>query len=209
MTADNDSRQPSLFSTIEGLELPNADIVIHRSAFESQEADNHFDGLTSEIDWRQEQMRMFNKIINIPRLTAWYGDDGKPYTYSGIEMQPSPWTDRLLEIKTRVESLANATFNSVLLNQYRDGSDSVAWHADNEPELGPAPVIGSVSFGAKRDFQFRANVPSSSAMKTTIELRHGDLLVMGGNTQKFWNHQIPKRANASARINMTFRKIYV
>lgn len=209
MTADHARRQPSLFSTTEALQLPHADIVIHRSAFGPQEADDHFDGLISEVDWRQEQIRMFDKPIDIPRLTAWYGDEEKPYTYSGIEMHPSPWTKRLLEIKARLESLSETTFNSVLLNQYRDGSDSVAWHADNEPELGPAPVIGSVSFGATRDFQFRSNDPSPDDTTTTIELRHGDILVMGGDTQKFWNHQIPKRANVNTRINLTFREIYV
>jgi alkylated DNA repair dioxygenase AlkB len=209
MTAKHDRAQPSLFSASEALELPNADIVIQRSLFDPQEADDHFDALISEIDWRQEQIRMFDKTTNIPRLTAWYGDDEKPYTYSGIEMQPSPWTERLLVIKTRVESLSETTFNSVLLNQYRDGSDSVAWHADNEPELGPVPVIGSVSFGATRDFQFRSNDPSGEGVTTTIELRHGDVLVMGGDTQKFWNHQIPKRANASTRINLTFRTVYL
>ena len=151
---------------------------------------------------------MFGRSTAIPRLTAWYGDEDKPYTYSGIQMSPLPWTSRLQTIKRLVESVAEETFNSVLLNQYRDGSDSVAWHADNEPELGATPTIGSVSLGATRAFQFR-NITDYKEDEITeeVQLGHGDVLIMRGDTQKYWNHQIPKRANATARINLTFRRI--
>jgi len=208
MTAKHQHGQPSLFTSIEEVDLPNADIVIHRSLFDVQEADEHLEGLLFETHWQQEQIRMFGKMTDIPRLTAWYGDEDKPYTYSGIEMAPLPWTTRLETIKKQVESVSETTFNSVLLNRYRDGSDGVAWHADNEPELGPAPIIGSVSFGATRAFQFR-NITDSKENEMTeeVQLRHGDVLIMGGGTQKYWNHQIPKRTKADPRINLTFRKI--
>ena len=210
MTSSDHSSQPSLFTSIEPLDLPNTDIVIHRSLFDGEEASDHFDGLLSETKWTQETIQMFGKITNIPRLTAWYGDEDKPYTYSGIQMLPLPWTQRLHTIKARVESISQTVFNSVLLNQYRDGNDSVDWHADDEPELGSNPVIGSVSFGGTRDFKFRNKDDKSGDTQTTktVELRHGDVLLMSGETQRFWNHQIPKRAKAEPRINLTFRTIY-
>lgn len=209
MAASEYSSQSSLFTLVEPIDLPNAEIVIHRSLFDGEEASRHFDGLLSETKWSQETIQMFGKVTNIPRLTAWYGDADKPYTYSGIQMQPLPWTERLLEIKTRVETISQTVFNSVLLNQYRDGNDSVDWHADDEPELGANPVIGSVSFGGIRDFRFRSKDADSSDTHTTetIELRHGDVLLMSGETQRNWNHQIPKRAKADPRINLTFRTI--
>jgi len=211
MTPKNSSDQSSfIFDAIERVELPNADITLHRGLFDLSEAENHFQGLLSEIHWQQEQISMFGKTSDIPRLTAWYGDEDKPYTYSGIQMQPLPWTERLLAIKTRVESISHTVFNSVLLNQYRDGSDKVDWHADDEPELGLNPVIGSVSLGGTRDFNFRSKDDDSSGKRTTetVELRHGDVLLMSGETQRYWNHQIPKRAKASPRINLTFRTIH-
>ena len=208
MATKKSQNQASLFSSVEMLDLPNSSIPIHRNLIDSNEAEDHFIALLSEVHWSQEQIQMFGKATNIPRLTAWYGDEDKPYTYSGIEMSPLPWTPRLQTIKTLVESVAEETFNSVLLNYYRNGSDSVAWHADNEPELGLTPTIGSVSLGAPRAFQFR-NVTDCKEDEITleVELRNGDVLIMGGDTQKYWNHQIPKRANAKARINLTFRRI--
>ena len=210
MSKSQRSSQPPLFSLVEPIDLPNAELVIHRALFNDEEATDHFEALLSETKWSQETIQMFGKVTNIPRLTAWYGDADKPYTYSGIQMQPLPWTERLLEIKTRVETISQTVFNSVLLNQYRNGNDSVDWHADDEPELGANPVIGSVSFGGVRDFKFRSKDADSSDTQTTetIELRHGDVLLMSGETQRNWNHQIPKRAKADPRINLTFRTIH-
>ena len=133
---------------------------------------------------------MFGKKVMQPRLTALYGDEGISYSYSGITMEPIPWSKTLLEIKGKVEELAEARFSHVLLNFYRDGQDSMGWHRDNEASLGPEPVIASVSFGVPRRFQFRNYVDKKE--KLQIELGHGSLLLMKGTCQDHWEHQIPK-----------------
>ena len=134
----------------ERLTLAGAEVVLHRGLFGGPEADAHLAGLLDEVEWAQQQIAMFGRVHDEPRLTAWYGDPDSRYTYSGITMDPSPWTDRLLVIRAVAEDAAGTTFNSVLLNRYRDGRDSMGWHADDEPELGRTPVIGSVSLGATR-----------------------------------------------------------
>lgn len=149
---------------------------------------------------------MFGRRQQIPRLTAWFGDRLKDYTYSGITMTPNPWTDLLAEIRDRTGALAGTHFSSVLLNLYRDGRDSVAWHADDEPELGPEPIIGSVSLGATRRFHLRPRDRSSETV--SVDLEHGDVLVMRGPMQHSWQHQVPKTAKTvGPRINLTFRQI--
>ena len=144
----------------------------------------------------------------MPRLQYWVGDRGSNYGYSGIRLEPKPWTDTILTIKERVESLTNEQFNSVLLNYYRDGQDSVSWHADDEKELGRHPIIASVSFGAHRKFQFRPKAKDDKR-RFQMELRHGSVLVMGNTLQNKWLHQLPKISGLKeSRINLTFRKIY-
>jgi alkylated DNA repair dioxygenase AlkB len=126
--------------------------------------------------------------------------------YSGITVEPKPWTDPLKQIKERVEEVAEVNFNSVLLNHYRNERDSVSWHSDDEPELGKNPVIGSVSFGDVRDFQLRHK--TNKSMKINEKLPHGSYLEMAGSTQHHWEHQIPKRSRKiGPRINLTFRII--
>ncbi|HNN87507.1 MAG TPA: alpha-ketoglutarate-dependent dioxygenase AlkB, partial [Pseudomonadales bacterium] len=141
------------------------------------------------------------------RLTAWYGDEGSRYQYSAVNLHALPWTPTLLNIKQRVEAHSDGiTFNSVLLNLYRNGSDGVAWHSDNEAELGPKPIIASVSFGQERPFQLR-HIQDKN-LKYSLPLPHGSLLIMRGETQRNWLHQIPKSAKAMApRINLTFRVV--
>jgi alkylated DNA repair dioxygenase AlkB len=188
------------------LPMPDADVRLYSNFFSPAESDRLFQTLKDEIAWKQENARFGGKSVPLPRLTAWYGDAGKSYSYSGITVHPTPWTPALIEIKTRVESVANATFNSVLLNYYRDGRDSVAWHSDDERELGLNPVIASVSFGAARDFQFKHKTNPDLRQKVT--LTHGSLLLMTGATQHFWKHQIPKtKRPLDGRINLTFRVI--
>ena len=131
--------------------MADAHVVLYRSAFSSGEADDLFRELRQGIDWRQKTVRLFGRIVQIPRLTAWHGN--RPYTYSGLIMNPEPWTPPLMAIKRRTEELSGRCFNSVLLNLYRDGRDSVSWHSDDEPELGPEPTIASVNLGATRLFQ--------------------------------------------------------
>jgi alkylated DNA repair dioxygenase AlkB len=156
--------------------------------------------------WREDTFKIYGREVPVPRLIAWYGDPGREYGYSKIVMAPVPWTPALLDVKARVESAAGAGFNSVLLNYYRDGRDSVSWHSDDEPELGPAPVIGSVSFGATRKFQLRHR--ADRGRRYALDLTHGSLLVMRGPTQRCWQHQVPKTARAvGPRVNLTFRTI--
>jgi len=174
--------------------------------FSEQESDLYFNSLIKEISWKQEPIIIFGKQIMQPRLTAWYGDEGKSYRYSGIIMQPQRWTETLLEIKKRIETIAAVSFNSALLNQYRDGKDSMGWHRDNEKELGTNPVIGSVSFGAVRKFMMKHYQDKS--LTSSVELSHGSFLLMHGQTQHYWMHSIPKTTKPlGPRINITFRVI--
>lgn len=160
----------------------------------------------TNIRWKQDSIKLYGKSVPLPRLTAWYGDAGAAYSYSGIKSEPNPWNDGLLHLKQRIEKLSGSSFNSVLLNWYRDGQDSLSWHADDEKELGLNPIIASANFGATRDFQLRRN--DDHDHKISLPLRHGTLLIMRGELQQHWRHAVPKRANvAVARFNLTFRTI--
>ena len=158
------------------------------------------------IEWKQDTINMYGRLLPLPRLSAWYGDNDKPYTYSGITLQPNAWSSDLLELKQAVEKEAKTSFSSVLLNRYRDGKDYVGWHTDAEKELGRNPIIGSVNFGASRKFQLRRI--NNRKEKFEVVLGHGSLLVMMGETQHYWQHQVPKTAKKiDERINLTFRKM--
>lgn len=188
-------------------DLPDADITLFDSFFTNQESKNLHQKLIDNIQWRQDKIKIFGKLIDQPRLTAFYGDGTKDYSYSGIVMKPNDWNDDLLFIKNRVEEVAKITFSSVLLNYYRDGKDSMGWHSDDEKELGQNPVIGSVSFGESRVFQMRHKF-KKDIKKVDIELKDGSFLLMKGTTQHFWQHQIPKtKRELESRINLTFRVI--
>ena len=188
------------------LDLQDASITLFREYFPSLKADEYFSGL-QDVPWHQEEIIVFGKKYPEPRETAWYGDQGTTYTYSGITHTPKPWTPVLSEIREKIENETQARFNSVLLNRYRNGQDSVAWHADDEPELGENPVIASVSLGQTRRFQLRHKFLLKKAV--SLDLHHGDLLVMSGKTQHFWEHQVPKtKQEIPARLNLTFRNIY-
>jgi alkylated DNA repair dioxygenase AlkB len=185
--------------------IRNGEYLHDRCFFEKPISDNYLNNLLGSIDWKQEKMNMYGKELLFPRLTAWYGDNDKPYSFSGITLQPNAWTHELLEIKRKVETKVNATFNSVLLNRYRSGNDSISWHTDAEKELGKNPIIASVNFGATREFQLRH---IHTKEKLSIELSHGSLLIMMGELQHFWQHQIPKtKKPVKERINLTFRVI--
>jgi alkylated DNA repair dioxygenase AlkB len=161
----------------------------------------------NETPWRQDPITVFGKSYSQPRLTALYGNQDLSYGYSGIRMQPLPWTKTLLEIKNKIESITPVKFTTVLLNLYRDGKDSNGWHADNEKELGINPYIASLSLGQSRDFHLKHNTKKEQRIK--IELHHGGLLLMGGTTQHFWKHQIAKTAKPiGPRINLTFRVVH-
>lgn len=181
------------------------DIVIQADFFTAGESARIFEQLKAQIGWHQDVMRFGRREVPQPRLTAWYGDDGKTYVYSGINNHPLPWTALLLALKAKAEDFAESAFNSVLLNYYRDGGDSVGWHADNEPELGERPVIASLSFGATRTFELRRRTTGKVAK---LPLSSGSILVMRGTTQHHWVHRVPKEPGSASRINLTFRFVY-
>jgi alkylated DNA repair dioxygenase AlkB len=160
----------------------------------------------TNIKWKQDWIKFYGKILPLPRLTSWYGDSGKSYTYSGIKSDPNQWNKGLLYIKGRIEQCAGAEFNSVLLNWYRDGDDHLSWHSDDESELGVNPIIASANFGETRDFIIRRRDDKSK--RIALPLKHGTLLIMRGELQRFWEHSVPKRKNVrGSRFNLTFRRI--
>jgi alkylated DNA repair dioxygenase AlkB len=188
------------------LNLPDADVRLYMGFLPPSSADRLLRELLETTDWRQESFRLYGKDIQFPRLTAWYGDEGAGYVYSGIKNVPLPWTSPILEVKRAVEPACAVVFNSVLLNRYRTGRDSVSWHADDEPEFGENPVIASVSFGGTRAFQLKHK--KRKGLKASIELTHGSLLIMRGGTQANWLHQIPKTVkDVEERLNLTFRAV--
>jgi alkylated DNA repair dioxygenase AlkB len=187
-------------------DLPDATITFHEHFFDAQESVILMESLITEIDWQQYQIKIFGKSLDQPRLTAYYGQDHPYYAYSNIKLQPIPFTPILLSIKNKIEALTLEKFNGVLLNYYRNGDDSMGWHADDEKELGTNPVIASLSFGATRNFQLQHRL-EKSIPKQSIALNDASLLVMQGGTQHYWKHQIPKQKNKGPRINLTFRKI--
>jgi alkylated DNA repair dioxygenase AlkB len=191
----------------EAFALADADLVLYPQFFSQVESDALFAELRQATPWGQGHITLYGQRHAEPRLTAWYGDAGKRYSYSGQTLEPLPWTPLLLDVKARVDAAAQTEFNSVLLNLYRNGRDSNGWHQDNEPELGHNPVIASVSLGAVRRFQLRHKT-RKDLPKLELDLPHGSLLVMAGPTQHYWQHQIPKTAKSVAeRINLTFRVI--
>ena len=159
------------------------------------------------VPWRQETMKFGGKPVLVPRLQAWYGDAATDYSYSGLRLSPLPWTPALIDIKTAIENSFGMSFNSALLNYYRNGHDSVAWHSDKEAALGPDPLIASLSLGAERKFELKRR--DGNKQKINLELADGSLLLMGRGLQKHWLHQIPKQAWINQpRINLTFRFIH-
>ena len=162
--------------------------------------------LIEDCNWRQQKITVYGKAYLQPRLSAWYGD--LAYSYSGIMLEPLPWTQTLLDIKLRVEKLVQHSFNSVLLNLYRDQQDSMGMHSDDERELGSEPAIASLSLGEERTFLLRHK--SRKDLKTVkLALPAGSLLLMQGQTQKYWRHGINRERQVCApRINLTFRTIH-
>lgn len=189
----------------EKVKIRNGQYLHIKQFFNKDLSDKYFETLLNSIDWKQEKMNMYGKELLFPRLTAWYGNNDKPYSFSGITLKPLEWTKELLEIKKQVESKTDVIFNSVLLNRYRNGNDSISWHTDAEKELGKNPIIASVNFGATREFQLRH---IHTKEKISIELTHGSLLIMEDELQHFWQHQVPKtKKPVTERINLTFRVI--
>ena len=189
------------------LPVPDAEIS-YLDCLELAESDAQvLQRLIAEIPWRCEEVVMWGRRMRQPRLTAWYGDAGSRYAYSGLELDPLPWTPLLSDIKARIEAVTGSAFNSVLLNYYRDHHDSVGFHSDDEPELGPRPVIASLSLGEERNFILK-HKRSKTAAPVRLRLASGSLLLMKGETQLCWRHGVPKEKRpCGPRVNLTFRTI--
>mgnify|MGYP000165043422 FL=1 len=193
--------------TFKKIKLLDGEVWYMENFMPLDKANSYFKILNDSIEWRQEEIKMYGKTYPVPRKTAWYGYEGFNYKYSGIFCNPKPWTKELLGIKRVIESfLPDSDFNSVLLNLYRNGSDKVSWHADDEKGLGINPLIASVSLGATRRFDLKHKTEPKE--KLQLELVPGSLVIMKGALQHNWLHQIPvqKKINDS-RINLTFRTI--
>ncbi|WP_205529404.1 alpha-ketoglutarate-dependent dioxygenase AlkB family protein [Taibaiella koreensis] len=197
--------QAKLFDDRDQLSLPAHLIEYTPAFFGREEARHYFDRLIQEVPWQQPKVLMYEKEVATPRLSAFYGD--RPLRYDD-KRSPLPWTPELLQMKHKIETYTGITFNGVLLNYYRDGNDSVAWHSDKDTLPGLKTEIASVSLGQVRHFDFRSKADHS--LRHTIALEHGSLLLMKGDLQRYWEHRIAKSALPMAgRINLTFRKIGV
>lgn len=185
---------------METIELKDGGMLLYDDAFlPSEAADRYFVELRDHCPWELKP-GIFGYMQ--PRLIASYGDNGITYKYSGVENVALPWTTTLLEIKKKIESV-QGEYNFCLLNRYRSGSDSMGWHADDEPEMGI--VIGSLSLGATRKFRIRHNVTRETK---SFLVGNGTLIIMAGTMQQFWQHEVPKtKQNVGERINLTFRRI--
>jgi alkylated DNA repair dioxygenase AlkB len=193
---------------LQPLEIPDADVLYATDIELPLPPAVLMEHLIAGIRWREENIVLWGRKFPQPRLIAWYGDAGASYTYSGVRHDPLPWTDLLLGIKTSVERATAASFNSVLANYYRHERDSMGLHSDDEPELGPEPVIASLSLGEVRTFVMRHKKRKDlPAMR--LPLASGSLLLMRGTTQRFWRHGVDKQsAPCGPRINLTFRRIF-
>jgi alkylated DNA repair dioxygenase AlkB len=196
-----------LFTTgklsIREFDIPDASLCLWEHFFEKQEANGFYQDLLAETPWQQEEITLYEKTYLTPRMSVWYGKRRQP------SLEPEMlFTPTLQLIKDRVEATTNFQFTSVLVNLYRDGKDSVAWHRDKDRELGPEPVVASVSFGETRPFEIRHKFRKDIS-RMRIPLHHGSLLLMAGPMQHFWEHQVPKTAKQiKPRINLTFRIVH-
>ncbi|WP_415327335.1 alpha-ketoglutarate-dependent dioxygenase AlkB family protein [Chryseobacterium sp. MMS23-Vi53] len=198
--------QLNLFNPDEFFRFPT-DLLEYTEHFLSQDkADLLFDKLLNSVSWEQRTQKMYDKMVITPRLTAWFGDSEKSYKLGGSQFAVNPWLPELLGLKQKIEDSSGYKFNSVLLNLYRDGNDSVAWHRDKESELGNRPVIASISLGQVRNFDFRK--VDDHRQKYSLALQNGSLLIMKGNLQVDWEHRIAKSTKSmKPRINLTFRMV--
>ncbi|WP_274475969.1 alpha-ketoglutarate-dependent dioxygenase AlkB family protein [Mangrovimonas aestuarii] len=195
-----------LFNEPIRLPLQQADVIYYQNFFAPSVADKYFEILYKEIPWQQDNITVFGKTYPQPRLTAFFANNNLPYSYSGITMTPHLFSPTLIEIKTAIENIADIEFTSCLANLYRNGQDSNGWHSDNESSLGKHPLIASISLGATRRFALKHK--SNKNWKHSIDLKHGSLLIMKGETQEHWLHQIPKTKKVvGSRLNLTLRII--
>ena len=189
-----------------GLILAGADLLFDPKWLATREADSLYESVRRQVAWECHRIKIFGREVDSPRLSCWMGDEGASYVYSQTRFEPKPWLPQLQSLRERLQKEFEWKFNSVLANCYRNGLDSMGWHSDDEPELGKQPVIASISLGATRRFSFKAKTEGAKAMH--LELPHGSLLIMRGDTQKNYRHALAKTAKPTGeRINLTFRNI--
>ena len=188
--------------------LPGAELWFAPDWLEAGQADGLFTLLQERVAWETHRIRMFGRMVDSPRLSCWMGDAGTAYTYSGTRFEPRPWPSPVLEaVRVRLADELGIAFNSALANRYRDGRDYMGWHSDNEAALGPCPVIASLSLGATRRFVLKHRNDATLG-RLALDLTHGSLLVMRGDTQRNYKHALPRTARSTGeRINLTFRRI--
>ncbi|HLA31730.1 MAG TPA: alpha-ketoglutarate-dependent dioxygenase AlkB [Pseudomonas sp.] len=188
------------------LQLPDAELEFHADWLDRATADLWLAQLHAETPWQQPQLQLYGRKVVLPRLVAWYGDAEASYRYSGLTHRPLPWTPLLAQIRARLVAAVGQPLNGLLLNYYRDGQDSMGWHSDDEAELGRNPLVASLNLGGSRRFDLRRK--GHSRIEYSLLLNHGSLLVMGGPTQHYWQHQVAKtRSPCAPRLNLTFRLI--
>ncbi|MDF1764669.1 MAG: alpha-ketoglutarate-dependent dioxygenase AlkB [Oleibacter sp.] len=193
-------------SQADSIELLNGNMRYYPHFLSEADAHSLMDQLMSEIAWQSGEVTLYGKSHYIPRLQAWLGESAYAYRYSGHTLVSETWPNSLSSLAQQISILSQCDFNTVLGNLYRNGQDSMGWHADDEPELGHFPVIASLSLGAERDFVLRPIGETRQSAK--ISLAHGSLLIMNAGMQSRWQHALPKRARCNApRMNLTFRKI--
>jgi len=185
------------------IDLPDTELMLYDNFFVKEESDHFYNNLLDTTPWHEYSMKIYDKTVTAPRMISWYEDK----TNAGADLSKPNWTPELLLIKDKVEAETQITFNSVLLNLYRNGNDGVAWHSDREDNFGKNAVIASVTFGETRMFRLRHKF-QKEIPQVEIPLYHGSLLLMGGTTQSYWQHQVPKTTKEILpRINLTFRQV--
>ncbi|GAB2497428.1 alpha-ketoglutarate-dependent dioxygenase AlkB family protein [Arenimonas alkanexedens] len=188
--------------------IPDGQLSFEPHWLPRAEADELLAEVMDTVRWETHRIRMFGREVDSPRLSCWIGDAGASYVYSRTRFEPRPWPPALQALRARVDAAAGVVMNSVLANLYRDGKDAMGWHSDDEPELGPRPMIASLSLGGTRRFSFKHRHDASK--RFALDLPHGSLLLMSGDTQANWRHALPRTARAVApRLNLTFRRIEV
>lgn len=193
--------------SVERIDVPGGQMSYRRRIDLGRPPEDLMSRLIGQVDWRSESIVLWGKSVMQPRLVAWYGDPGCSYGYSGIRLEPMPWSPEIRRVRRIVSDICGVGFNSVLLNYYRDHRDSMGEHSDDEPELGPRPTIASLSLGAERTFVLRHR-HDKSVRSLRLLLASGSLLVMSGTTQNNWKHGLPKRKDeCGPRVNLTFRRI--
>ncbi len=195
------------------IDLPDADVRVYPGWLANEKANAIMAKLEQDLPWEQPEIVIAGQRHLIPRKQVWVGDPGAVMRYSGRQFQPIAWHPEIARLKHKIEALCETGFNSVLVNLYRNGADSVSWHADDEIELGPQPLIASLSLGAERRFSFKSRNKTEKTRNEKarhIVLKNGDLVIMKQNTQRHWLHCVPKcDISTPQRINLTFRQIVV